>query len=147
MAARSRCRAAGFTRADPPVAGIRRRAAFTLVELLVVIGIIAVLIAILMPALGKVRKHAQEVHCAANLRSIGQALFMYTEQFHYYPGSHSGGVAIWPVRLRAFLGRDRRVFNCPAQDALSYWTEDGPRGAAPPATDLNLPFGYEPGER
>jgi type II secretory pathway pseudopilin PulG len=57
-----------------------RRIAFTLVELLVVIGIIALLIGILMPALSKARKSSQEVVCQSNLRQFGIGLAIYTGQ-------------------------------------------------------------------
>lgn len=69
--------------------------AFTLVELLVVIGIIAVLIGLLVPSLSRARESANRAKCLANLRAIGQAIALYANDFKdRVPNNNPKGTAL-----------------------------------------------------
>lgn len=109
----------------------RNANAFTLVELLVVIGIIAVLIAMLMPALVKARNSAMIVVCASNLRQLGIAETMYAnENNDYFTPRRSSTVQagdFWwttqsfTITLSPYLGDKKastvsvgKVFDCPS---------------------------------
>ncbi len=73
-----------------------KKKGFTLVELLVVIAIIAMLLAILMPALGKVRQLAQRIMCSTNLAGLGKAMLTYSndDKYESFPIGGASG-AYW----------------------------------------------------
>src|SRR5215217_2852404 len=115
-----------------PVESPRRRA-FSLVELLVVIGIIAALISILMPALNRARVQARMVACQSNLRQIGQALTMYAGQHKgrplpVWPWSwHPAltGNYVWDVGYQEFLypwTKNKEVYRCPDRPEQAWVT-------------------------
>jgi prepilin-type N-terminal cleavage/methylation domain-containing protein/prepilin-type processing-associated H-X9-DG protein len=97
-----------------------RTAAFTLVELLVVIAVIAILAALLLPALNRAKIAADSTACKSNLRQIDLALRMYVDQANYYP-PEQGSLQIFPFRswfkyLEPLLNSNwtNDVFRCPS---------------------------------
>ena len=91
---------------------VRRSRAFTLVELLVVIGIIAVLIAVLLPVLNRAREHARSIACQSNMHQLLLAFTMYV-------GEHKGHTPLFPPIPASPPG------STPGERSLAYYN-DGP---------------------
>src|SRR5690606_39866058 len=100
------------------------RKGFALIELLVVVGLIAVLIGILAPALAAARRSARSVQCLSQMRQIGLATTLYAQDSHdHLPrSSHSAlahGVMPWGYALCPYLGRGRYIGPGPEWDSQS----------------------------
>lgn len=81
-----------------------KRWSFTLIELLIVIAIIAILAAMLLPALNQARERARAISCLNNLKSLGNACSMYVSDFDFYPWNGSGIKPSWTHALAPYCG-------------------------------------------
>lgn len=107
---------------------MKRKHGFTLVELLVVIGVIALLISILLPALNKARQASQTVQCQSNLRQLTMAFIMYTYDNKgrvycketWYKDNIVNGVTYSNGLAYYIRGFNIQVQHCPSM--VSQWT-------------------------
>lgn len=111
-------------------AGARGRAAFTLVELLIVIGILALMLGILLPTLDTVRKQGQNVECASNLRNIGTAAVLFASLNQgQFPPMTTDTIDIEQLApayrkfVKAQLSGGTKIFYCPAN---GFFDQDNP---------------------
>ncbi len=121
----TRSRAVANSARFPRSTGGGIRAAFSLVEIIVVIAIITILITMLMAAVVSAQRQAEAVQCASNLKQIGDALKMYEganqgmlpawSGWHSWPAGANQEGGAWTVELMPYIGDpDSRVYNCPS---------------------------------
>jgi len=132
------------------------RRGFTLIELLVVIAILGVLVALLLPVLGKAREAARRISCANNLGQIGKGMSMYYEiasntcfPTDILPGPGNPMPSLG-ILYRDFVS-DYRIFSCASKPTLTDLVKLGPTiGPVPAATPLSAVmtrYGYDPGNK
>ncbi len=133
-----------------------RRGAFTLIELTVVLAAVAVLVALLLSALGRARSVAQMALCASNLQQMGVATQMYLDAWNCYPGNaatlaNGESFSIWQPRLMLFMANNPAVFYCPAEPISEEWwntfaSAQNSKGVSVYASSEEMGYGYLPGE-
>src|SRR6185437_6222686 len=113
--------------------------AFTLIELLVVIAIIAILAAMLLPALAHAKELGKRAYCLNSMRQLGLAVRMYVDdnQNHFPP--HMGSNR-WPNRLYDDYGKNLKILLCPSEttnNPASFGTTNYPPDTAPRSYIIN----------
>lgn len=120
-----------------------KRRGFTLIELLTVISIISLLMAILLPIVGRVRRNAQASVCQSNLRQWGMVYKMYTDEFDGRLPQDYGEFA-WYYPIRSYYSNEFKTLICPTAKKVAdpYGTD-----SAPPFGGTFLAWGhFEPAE-
>jgi prepilin-type N-terminal cleavage/methylation domain-containing protein len=97
---------------------LKRNGGFTLIELLVVVAIIAVLVAVLLPALNSARAQAKKIQCLSQMRQIGIGFQAYTLDYHgRYPAAAQSHYQRWYHYLLPYMGRGKYDPNDPNDQA------------------------------
>ena len=94
------------------------RRGFTLIELLVIIAIIALLMAILIPALNRVKNQAQKVSCQARLKQWGLIFKLYTDDHDGYFNNRDIAWGLWMTALHSYYKDDKQMLLCPTATKL-----------------------------
>jgi len=121
----------------------RRNLAFTLVEILVALGIVLILVAILVPALGSARKAANNAACLSNLRSLSVDYTDYCSTMTHMGNGWLYDYGLWLVELAPIIGDPGATSIDDASNATSYITPSIQKLAICPAT--SLPPGFSAG--
>lgn len=111
---------------------MRAREKFTLIELLVVVAIIAILAAMLLPALNSAREKGQSIRCINNLKQMGTGFSMYQNDYDdYFPRSYnSGGSLTWYQRIYPEIGIENvigtnKYLSCPSERVVTPYQHYG----------------------